>query len=69
MLTLPALTYIEGSDVTGGRIRKLCHRNPEILERVLNGIALSNATTGNCASMQVIKQPERGRTSTTEEQN
>ena len=47
---------------------ELCHRNPDILERMLNRIALSNSTAGKCAPMQVIKQPEHGRTSTTEEQ-
>ena len=30
--------------------------------------AISNSTVGKCAPMQVIKQPEHGRTSTTEEQ-
>ena len=47
---------------------ELCHRNPDILERMLNRIALSNSTAGKCAPMQVIKQPEHGRTSTTKEQ-
>ena len=47
---------------------ELCHRNSDILERVLNRIALSNSTAGKCAPMQVIKQPEHGRTSTTMEQ-
>ena len=45
-----------------------CHRNPDILERVLNQIALSNLTVGKCVPMQVIKEPEHRRTSTTEEQ-
>ena len=45
-----------------------CHRNPDILERVLNWIALSNSTAGKSAPMQVIKQPEHWRTSTTKEQ-
>ena len=48
---------------------ELCHRNPDILKRVLNRITLSNSTMGKCAPMQVIKQPEHRRTSTTEEQN
>ena len=60
MLTLQALAYIEGNDQTGW--------NPGILERVLNQIVLSNSTVGKCTPMQVIKQPEHGRTSTTEEQ-
>ena len=46
---------------------ELCSRNPNILERVLNWTTLSSSTVGKCAPMQVIKQPERGRTSTTEE--
>ena len=47
---------------------ELWHRNFDILERVLNRIALSNSTAGKCVPMEVIKQPEHGRTSTTEEQ-
>ena len=43
-------------------------QEPWILERVPNRITLSNSTAGKCAPMQVIKQPEHGRTSTTEEQ-
>ena len=42
--------------------------NPNILERVLKQIALTNSTMETCALMQVIKQPEHGRTSTTAEQ-
>ena len=42
---------------------ELCHRNPDILKRVLNWIVLSNSTSGKCAPIQVIKQPEHGRTS------
>ena len=42
---------------------ELCHRNHDILERVLNWIVLSNSTVGKCPLMQVIKQPEHGRTS------
>ena len=41
---------------------ELCYRNPDILERLLNWIALSNSTLGKFAPMQVIKQPEHGRT-------
>ena len=37
---------------------ELCNRNPDILERVLNRIALSNSTAGKYAPKQVIKQPE-----------
>ena len=47
---------------------ELWHRNPDILERVLNQIALPNSTVGKSAPMQVIKQPEHGRISTNEEQ-
>ena len=47
---------------------ELCLRNHDILERLLNQIALSNSTAGKCASIQVIKQPEHGGTSTIEEQ-
>ena len=47
---------------------ELCHRNPDILERVLNQIALSKLTLRKCAPVQVINRPEHGRTSTTKEQ-
>ena len=66
MLTLQAMMYIEGNDRA---YLELCHRNPEILERVLNEIVLSNSTPGNCRSMQVVKQPEHGKASTSKEQN
>ena len=67
MLTFQALTYIEGNYQTGKSHLELCQKNPDILEMVVNRIALSNSTMGNCASMQVIKQPEHGRASTTKE--
>ena len=35
---------------------------------MLNRIALSNSTGGKYAPMQVVKQPQQGRASTTEEQ-
>ena len=44
------------------------HKNPDILGRVLSRIPLSNSTMGKCAHMQVIKQPEHGKNSTTKEQ-
>ena len=44
-----------------------CHKNPDILEKKLNWIVLPNSNAGMCASMQVLKQPEHGGTSTTEE--
>ena len=47
---------------------ELCHRGPDIQERVLNRIVLSDSIVGKCAPMQVIKEPEYGRTSTNEEQ-
>ena len=47
---------------------ELCHRNPDILERVLDQIALSSSTAGKCAPTEVIKQQEHGRTSTSDEQ-
>ena len=47
---------------------ELCHKNLGILESMRNQIVLSNFTEGKCAPMQVIKHPEHGRTSTTEEQ-
>ena len=47
---------------------EFCHKNPDILERVLNWIELSNSTMGKYTPMQVMKQPKHGRTSTTEEQ-
>ena len=67
VLTLQALAYIKGKDRTSGPIWN-DHRNPDILEKVLNWITLSNSTAGKCTPMQVIKQAEHGRTSTTEEQ-
>ena len=63
MLTLQALTDIEGNNRTSGSIW-----NPDFLERVLNRIALPNSTVGKCALMQVIKQPQHVRTSTTKDQ-
>ena len=36
---------------------ELCHRNPDILERVPNQTTLSNSTVEKCVPMQVIKQP------------
>ena len=65
MVTLQALVFIEGNDNLWDHL-ELC-QNYDILERVLNRIVLSNSTAGKCTPMQVIKQPEHGRTSTTEE--
>ena len=47
---------------------ELCHRNSDILEKMLHGIALSHSTVGKCTPMEVIKQPEDERTLTTKEQ-
>ena len=41
---------------------------PDFLERVLNWTAFFNSTAEKCTPMQVIKQPEHGRMSTTKEQ-
>ena len=46
---------------------ELCHRNPDILEKVLHQITLSNSTAGKSTLRQVIKQPQHGRTSPTKE--
>ena len=67
MLTLQSLAHIEGNDRTGWSIWN-CHRNPGILERVLNKITLPNSTAGKRAPMEVIEQAEHRRTSLTEEQ-
>ena len=37
-------------------------------DTMLNWIALSKSTAGKCVPMQVVKQPEHGRVSATEEQ-
>ena len=71
MLALQALTYIEGCGQTG---RTIWNDATGTLtpftgpDTVLNRIALSISTTGKSAPMQVVKQPEHGRASTTEEQ-
>ena len=62
MLSLQALMYVEGNDRTGR------HPGTDILEGMLTRIALSNSTAGKYAPLQVIKQLEHGRTSTTEKQ-
>ena len=59
MLTLQALRYIEET-IEPTCYLELCHRNPDILERVLNWIVLSKPAAGKCAPMQVIKQSESG---------
>ena len=45
MLTLQAMTNIEGNDRTGRAHLELSYRNSDILERVLNHIGLSNCVT------------------------
>ena len=37
-------------------------------DTMLNWIMLFNSTVGKCTTMQVVKQPEHGRASTTKEQ-
>ena len=59
MLTLQTTTYIEENDQTGGPIWN-CVTGSRFLERVLNRIALSNSTAGNCAPIPVTKQSEQG---------
>ena len=40
---------------------ELCHKNLDILERVLSRIALPKySTVRKCIPMQIIKQPEYG---------
>ena len=71
MLTLQAVTYIEGHGRTGRTIWNdatgtlIPFKGPETMQ---NRIALSISTAGKGAPMQVVKQPEHGRASTTEEQ-
>ena len=57
------ITYIKVNNRSGGPIWN--YANPDILERVLNRIALSNSTAGKCTPMPVIKQPEHWRSSAT----
>ena len=58
MLALQALTFFERNNLNQQAHLELCHRNPDILEKVLDQILLSNSTVGKCAPMQVIKQSE-----------
>ena len=55
------LTYIEENDQPADF--KLCHRNPDIFGK---GAEPNRIIQLNCREVQVIKQPEHGRTSTTE---
>ena len=64
----PDVYYIEGNDHTGRPIWNYATGTPNILESVLNQIMPSNSTVGKCTPMEVTKQPEQGRTSTTKEQ-
>ena len=68
MLTLQALTYTEGNDQLVGPFGTMPQEpwhpgKGAKLDRIIG-----NSTAGKCAPMQVIKQPEHGRTSTTEEE-
>ena len=71
MLTLQALRYTKGHGRTGGTIWNDAtgtltpFKGPDT---VLNRTALSISTAGKCAPIQVVKQPEKGRVSTTEKQ-
>ena len=71
MLTLQALTYIKGHGRTGGTIWNDAtgtltpFKGPDL---ILNRNMLSISTAGKCTPFQVVKQPEPGRASTTEEQ-
>ena len=60
MLTLQSLANIEGKDRTGGPIWK--YATGTLIS------VLSNSTAEKCVPMQIKKQPEHGRTLTTEEQ-
>ena len=66
MLPLQDLTHIQGNDRTSGPIWNYVAGT--LTSWDANRIALSNSSAWKCAPMQVIKQPEHGRTSTTEEQ-
>ena len=49
------MMYIERNDRTGGPIWNYDIQEPDILERVLNQITLSNSTAGQCTPMEIIK--------------
>ena len=61
MITLQALALKETMEPVGPL-------QPKHPVRVLNRITLCNSTAGKCTHMQVIKQSEHGRISTTKEQ-
>ena len=71
MLTHKALIYIERHGRTGRTIWNNAtgtlapSKTPDTM---LNRIALPISTVEKCALMQVVKQPEHGKTLTTEEQ-
>ena len=67
MLTLQALAYIERNDRTGGPIWNYATGTLTSWEGAETDRVIQ-LTMGKCAPMQGIKQPEYGRTSTTEEQ-
>ena len=68
MLTLQTLMYIKENNQTDRPIWNHARGTLTSWKGLLNWIALSNSITGKSALVQVIKQPEHGRTSTTEEQ-
>ena len=71
MLTSQALTYIERHGRTGRTIWNNATGTltpPKGQDTILNRVALSISTVEKCAPMQVVKQPEEWKASTTEEQ-
>ena len=74
MLTLQALTYIERHGRTiwnyaTGTLTPPKGPDTGYSIPVINRITLSFSAVGKCAPMQVVKQPEQWKASTTEEQN
>ena len=71
MLTLQALMHIERHDRTGRTIWN-CATGTQTQSKgpdtMLNRILLSISVVEKCAPMQVVKQPEQWKASTTEKQ-
>ena len=71
MLTLQALTYIDGQSWTSGTIWNDATGTLKPFKgqgAMLNQNVFSISTAGKCAPMQVVKQTEIGRASTAKEQ-
>ena len=68
MLTLQALTYIEGTDQTDRPIWNYATGNLTSWKGCQTKLRYPTQLQGKCTRMQVKKQPEHGRTSTTKEQ-